>query len=146
MKEKFLVPFKDWDLGLKQEEGLRRKFSSSGWVVVESLPTSTGESFQNEKKERKRIFLEFEKLLSQDTIDLEKLKKLSRSFGVPAKQRAEVWKLLSGYLPPGPKRHSLLKKRREMYRKFLEKYYHNEATRDRTLEQQVKVDAPRTLR
>lgn len=58
---------------------------------------------------------QFDKLLSQDSVDLSQLRALAWN-GVPRCYRAVVWQILLGYMPqPRERRESVLKKRREEY-------------------------------
>ncbi|KAG2452579.1 hypothetical protein HYH02_002816 [Chlamydomonas schloesseri] len=90
----------------------------------------------------------FHKLLGEPVVDLDALRELSWS-GVPLTLRPQVWRLLSGYLPPAKSRqaHTLARRRRE-YADMVPEYYdipHEERSEDEVAAyRQVAVDVPRT--
>ena len=94
--------------------------------------------------------LHFQRLLSEDTLDLSALRALAWN-GVPAECRAEVWRLLLGYLPLArERRDGMLDKRRQEYVTFLRQHYLSlqsapaPSSLDAETLQQIQQDVPRT--
>lgn len=87
----------------------------------------------------------FVTLLDEPLLNLVELKELSWS-GIPRKQRAVTWRLLSGYLPTSlERRNSVLERKRVDYHKLVEQYFHadkrDEAQQDTF--RQIHIDVPR---
>lgn len=87
----------------------------------------------------------FVTLLDEQLLNLVELKELSWS-GIPRKQRAITWRLLSGYLPTSlERRNSVLERKRVDYHKLVEQYFHadkrDEAQQDTF--RQIHIDVPR---
>ncbi|MCL4127945.1 UNVERIFIED_CONTAM: hypothetical protein GTU68_025110, partial [Idotea baltica] len=90
---------------------------------------------------REERFLE---LIQANKTNLSELRKLSWS-GVPPALRADVWKLLSGYLPANAeRREETLKRKRDEYWSFVRQYFN---TRSDDLHhdtyRQIHIDIPR---
>ena len=94
--------------------------------------------------------LHFQRLLNDDTLDLSALRSLAWN-GVPAECRADVWRLLLGYLPLSKvRREGMLEKRRQEYITFLRQHYLSlssspaAASLDTETLNQIQQDVPRT--
>ena len=94
--------------------------------------------------------LHFQRLLNEDTLDLSALRSLAWN-GIPAECRADVWRLLLGYLPLSKsRRESMLDKRRQEYITFLRQHYLTltsapaAASLDTETLNQIQQDVPRT--
>ena len=94
--------------------------------------------------------LHFQRLLNEETLDLSALRSLAWN-GVPAECRADVWRLLLGYLPLSrQRRESMLDKRRQEYITFLRQHYLSlsstpaSASLDTEMLNQIQQDVPRT--
>jgi hypothetical protein len=83
--------------------------------------------------------------LAGDSVELETLRKLSWS-GLPPSARPKAWKILCGYLPPGPalRQNEVLERKREEYALYVEQYF---LTKDTDQHQetfrQIHIDIPR---
>eukprot|EP01102_Stenamoeba_stenopodia_P001569 TRINITY_DN11375_c0_g1_i1.p1 TRINITY_DN11375_c0_g1~~TRINITY_DN11375_c0_g1_i1.p1 ORF type:complete len:494 (-),score=87.10 TRINITY_DN11375_c0_g1_i1:41-1522(-) len=91
--------------------------------------------------------MKFEQALSENAIDIEKLKKLSWT-GIPRKYRPVVWKIMLDYVPPYSSRHEeTLRKKRQEYHDWAEHYFKakdSEASTNTELLRQILIDVPRT--
>lgn len=87
-------------------------------------------------------------LLESDEIDLQKLKSLIISYGVPTSQRATIWKLMLGYLPPARSQwEETVRAKRATYKARAAAY--NESIRSGSIEKKkvlkdISVDIPRS--
>ncbi|KAH7465698.1 TBC1 domain family member 22B [Phytophthora ramorum] len=93
-------------------------------------------------------YMQFERLLEKEVIDLDQLRKLSWG-GVPTKHRPTVWRLLLGYMPSKKdRRAAMLERKRQEYVELLQQYYYipdtDRGTREQTTLRQILVDIPRT--
>jgi hypothetical protein len=89
-----------------------------------------------------------QRLLNQETLDLESLKKSAWS-GVPAPLRPAVWKILLGNLPVNASRRlPVLIQRREEYGAYRKNYYeisdHQRTESELDILRQIRQDVPRT--
>jgi len=93
--------------------------------------------------------LKLKELLSTPQIDLDQLRRLSWS-GVPAPLRADVWRILLGYLPAnGDRREITLTRKRKEYdemapRNFDEMESEDADSFERNIYRQIQLDVPRT--
>ena len=117
---------------------------SSATPSVPHSPKSTSDHPRNVR------LLHFQRLLNEDTLDLSALRSLAWN-GIPAECRADVWRLLLGYLPLSkPRRESMLDKRRQEYITFLRQHYLTlssspvTASLDTEMLNQIQQDVPRT--
>jgi hypothetical protein len=91
---------------------------------------------------------QFDKVLNQDTIDLNALRKLSWN-GVPPIYRPIVWQILLGYLPiKRDRRDDTIRRKRKEYQDSIPTYF-TVSEADRTTQEgeilrQILVDLPRT--
>ena len=91
--------------------------SSATLSAPSSPPLSSGSVTRNLRLSH------FHRLLSEETLDIDALRQLSWH-GVPAPVRADVWRLLLGYLPLSrARREGMLEKRRAEYLSFLRQHY-----------------------
>lgn len=87
-------------------------------------------------------------LLESDEIDLQKLKSLIISYGIPTSQRATIWKLMLGYLPPARSQwEETVRAKRATYKARAAAY--NESIRSGSIEKKkvlkdISVDIPRS--
>ncbi|KAI9908994.1 hypothetical protein PsorP6_014884 [Peronosclerospora sorghi] len=93
-------------------------------------------------------YAQFERLLEQDVVDLDQLRKLSWG-GIPPKHRPIVWRLLLNYMPSKRDRQgAMLARKRQEYVELLQQYYYipdaERGTREQTTLRQILVDIPRT--
>ena len=91
------------------------------------------------KQQQRRIDV-FEKLLNQEDIDLQVLRKESWT-GVPPQYRAKVWQLLLGYLPTRrSRREETLTRKRDDYLSALPKYWGGGSSSSKSGEQMLEED------
>jgi len=95
------------------------------------------------KEESQRA--KFKTILELECPDLEKLRKMAW-FGCPKEYRAEVWKILSGYLPPNMSRRAdTLARKRGEYWKYVDQYFKTRTDASFAgLYHQIHIDIPRT--
>jgi TBC1 domain family member 2 len=91
---------------------------------------------------------QFEKVLNADVINMAELRKLAWN-GIPCAYRAQVWKILLGYLPTNAaRRQQTLQRKRAEYRDAIAQHYDMDDDARTVQEQetlrQVLVDVPRT--
>eukprot|EP00026_Physarum_polycephalum_P004590 Phypoly_transcript_04612.p1 GENE.Phypoly_transcript_04612~~Phypoly_transcript_04612.p1 ORF type:complete len:612 (+),score=113.67 Phypoly_transcript_04612:185-2020(+) len=100
------------------------------------------------KVEQSARMEKFTKILSENVVDLEALKKLCWT-GIPGEVRAQCWKLLLGYLPANADRRDVtLQRKRKEYFDCIPQYY-DVPDSDRTetelkIFRQISIDVPRT--
>ncbi|ORX67379.1 RabGAP/TBC [Linderina pennispora] len=87
----------------------------------------------------------FQALLSSPHVDLEQLKKLSWK-GIPSRHRRTAWQLLMGYLPlNGSRRAATVARKRKEYADWTaQTFQRGEASLDRQVWHQIRIDVPRT--
>lgn len=120
---------------------------SESWHEV--APAEKAGESQSQKKPFREC--QFEKVLSADVINMNELRKLAWN-GIPSIYRAQVWKLLLGYLPTNmARREQTLTRKRAEYRDAIAQHYDMLGLGDdaRTVQEQetlrqVLVDVPRT--
>ena len=111
-------------------------------------PSHSPKSAPSDHRRNVRL-LHFQRLLNEQTLDLSALRSLAWN-GVPAECRADVWRLLLGYLPLSKaRRESMLDKRRQEYITFLRQHYLTlssspAASLDTETLNQIQQDVPRT--
>ncbi|KAJ0260003.1 hypothetical protein HA466_0062680 [Hirschfeldia incana] len=93
--------------------------------------------------------MKFNKVLSETTVILEKLRELAWS-GVPHYMRPDVWRLLLGYAPPNSdRREAVLRRKRLEYLESVGQFYDlpdSERSDDEiNMLRQIAVDCPRTV-
>ncbi|CAH8282250.1 unnamed protein product [Eruca vesicaria subsp. sativa] len=93
--------------------------------------------------------MKFNKVLSDTTVILEKLRELAWS-GVPHYMRPDVWRLLLGYAPPNSdRREAVLRRKRLEYLESVAQFYDlpdSERSDDEiNMLRQIAVDCPRTV-
>eukprot|EP01127_Copromyxa_protea_P001699 TRINITY_DN11630_c0_g1_i1.p1 TRINITY_DN11630_c0_g1~~TRINITY_DN11630_c0_g1_i1.p1 ORF type:complete len:551 (+),score=94.03 TRINITY_DN11630_c0_g1_i1:31-1683(+) len=121
--------------------GSKRGFPNSVPLPLTGILELTDEQL---RKSKFRRILE-----NSELIDLEELRKVSWN-GIPTELRAEVWKLLLGYVPPLRTRHaSTLSKKRSQYWDLANQTFEVITDEDslppyeRKMYQQIAVDVPR---
>jgi len=79
----------------------------------------------------------YEELMSEDVINLQKLRELSWR-GIPDRYRAVIWRLLLGYLPANrDRREATLSRKRREYAGILPMYF-NIPPEERSVQEQVR--------
>lgn len=109
---------------LKAKYSDEEKVNQIGLMPIENDIVDTGDENDSVSGERKsQRELQFEFLLSQENVDLHKLKKLSWN-GIPARLRCVIWQILLGYLPTNKNRrvHAISRKRLE-YQSSVDVYF-----------------------
>ena len=119
-------------------------------TVTSPLTSPRSASTSTTDHPRNVRLLHFQRLLNDETLDLSALRALAWN-GVPAECRADVWRLLLGYLPLSKtRRDSMLDKRRQEYITFLRQHYlplaaaPPTASLDTETLNQIQQDVPRT--
>uniref|UniRef100_M4C434 Rab-GAP TBC domain-containing protein n=1 Tax=Hyaloperonospora arabidopsidis (strain Emoy2) TaxID=559515 RepID=M4C434_HYAAE len=118
-----------------------------GSIPVESTTLASTSSLSRNASGNLRD-MQFERLLEQEVVDLDKLRKLSWG-GVPTKHQPTVWRLLLGYMPSiKDRRAAMLERKRQEYVELLQQYYYipdtDRGMREQTTLRQILVDIPRT--
>jgi TBC1 domain family member 2 len=111
----------------------------------QEIPSAQQESQLQIKTYREN---QFEKVLNADVINMAELRKLAWN-GIPCAYRAQVWKILLGYLPTNAaRRQQTLQRKRAEYRDAIAQHYDMDDDARTVQEQetlrQVLVDVPRT--
>lgn len=112
----------------------------------QEVPASVPEESPLPQKSYREI--QFEKVLQADVVNMAELRKLAWN-GIPFIYRAQVWKILLGYLPTNAaRREQTLQRKRAEYRDAMAQHYDIDDD-SRTLQEQetlrqVLVDVPRT--
>ncbi|GAM19959.1 hypothetical protein SAMD00019534_031340, partial [Acytostelium subglobosum LB1] len=130
---------------------LHKSFSSSSIPLSygsatsgDATPVDPTKFVYNEKAAKLK---RFEKILSENNVDLDALKKVGWR-GVPDSRRPMAWKILLGYLPSnGERREETLERKRNEYKDCLPQYYISEDKRtdtDKKTLKQIQMDVPRT--
>lgn len=121
---------------------------SDSWQEV-SPPVSSNDTLSTSSIQKKTYRdIQFDKVLAADVINMVELRKLAWN-GIPHAHRAQVWKLLLGYVPTNAARraHTVARKRAE-YRDAVAQHYDlNDDVRTLSEQEtlrQVLVDVPRT--
>uniref|UniRef100_A0AAV1TES1 Rab-GAP TBC domain-containing protein n=1 Tax=Peronospora matthiolae TaxID=2874970 RepID=A0AAV1TES1_9STRA len=138
---------------LKQERSSSDAVSQGerrGSIPVETttLASSSSSSLLSRNASGNLRDVQFERLLEQEVVDLDKLRKLSWG-GVPTKHQPTVWRLLLGYMPSKKdRRAAMLERKRQEYVELLQQYYYipdtDRGMREQTTLRQILVDIPRT--
>jgi TBC1 domain family member 2 len=123
------------------ESALNLVPSSDSWreVAPISLPKTNRKSYRE---------IQFDKILTAEVVNMTELRKLAWN-GVPCVHRAQVWKLLLGYVPTNvARRDQTVARKRVEYREAIAQHYEIDDDARTVQEQetlrQVLVDVPRT--
>ncbi|XP_063713230.1 TBC1 domain family member 22B-like [Symsagittifera roscoffensis] len=124
----------------RQQSKARQEFDPD---VPETYPRPN--SRERDKNEREAIKLrKFEEVLSEDPINIEKLRALCWN-GIPIKLRPISWRLLTGYLPTSKSRQKeTLERKRKEYFLFVDKIFNGTTDFNQDTYRQIKIDIPRT--
>jgi TBC1 domain family member 2 len=126
-----------------RHDQLPSRLSDSSWHEI--APPLPQEPLSEKKSYREA---QFEKVLGADVVNMTELRKLAWN-GIPFPYRAQIWKLLLGYLPTNAsRRDQTMQRKRAEYRDAMAQHY-NIDDDSRTLQEQetlrqVLVDVPRT--
>mmetsp|Transcript_16299 Transcript_16299/g.20286 ORF Transcript_16299/g.20286 Transcript_16299/m.20286 type:complete len:453 (-) Transcript_16299:271-1629(-) len=133
---------------MNKESDRKQSSEAGGKKDSKAEETENGEEAITASDAKSYKEITFEKTIAAPIVNMRELRRLGWN-GIPAKYRAQSWKILLGYLPAnaGRREATLLRKRQE-YRDAIAQHY-DTADDTRTLEEQetlrqVLVDVPRT--
>jgi TBC1 domain family member 2 len=134
-------PLENYGKSNGSEVALNVELSSDSWreVASVSLPETIRKSYRE---------TQFDKVLTAEVVNMTELRKLAWN-GVPCVHRAQVWKLLLGYVPTNAaRREQTIARKRLEYREAIAQHYEIDDDTRTVQEQetlrQVLVDVPRT--